>query len=152
MTTARDVQTYRPGSLYVKRPATVTSMNRTELMTAGPRERFQLEAAARRLVHRGEVQIVSRPVWNHEAQRWTMVVRRIRPAWRRRAWIAGAVVTTLVTLFGMGWWLLAAMSGASVIGVLVTILVAFVFWTTRARGGQGSSGRIIEVITKVRIG
>lgn len=152
MTTARDVQAYRPGSLYVKRPATVTSMNRTELMTAGPRERHQLEAAARRLVRRGEVQVLARPVWSHEAQQWSMVVRRIRSPWKRRAWIGAGVVATLGTLFGMGWWLVMAMSGASVIGVLVTVLVAFVFWTTRARGGQGTSGRIIEVITKVRIG
>lgn len=152
MTTARDVQPYRPGSLYVKRPAAVTSMNRTELMTAGPRERQQLRAAAARLVRRGEVQIVSREVWNDEAQRWTMVVRRIKPAWHRRAWIAGGVAATLGTLFGMGWWLLAAMSGAAVIGVLTTVLVAFAFWTTRAHRGQSQSGRIIEVITKIRIG
>lgn len=153
MTTTRDVTRYQPpGSLYVKRPAKATAVNRTELMTAGMYERKQLRAGALRLVRRGEIEVLRREVWDHEARQWTMVVRRLKPARRRWPWVLGGVVAVLLALFGAGWWLLSTMSSEAVIGSCALVLVLFGFWMTRARSGSNTGGRIVEVITRVRIG
>lgn len=153
MTTTRDVTRYQPpGALYVKRPAEATPVNRTELMTAGMYERQQLRAAALRMVRRGEIEVLRREVWDENAQQWTMVVRRLRPAWKRRAWITGGVLATLAALFGTGWWLLATLAAIPGATFLGAVLVAFVLWMVLIRRAQKPSGRIIEVITRVRIG
>lgn len=153
MTTTRDVQRYQAlGALYAKSAAKATSLNRTELMTAGMYERQQLRAAALRMVRRGEIEVIRREVWDERAQQWTMVVRRLKPAWKRKAWIVGGVVGVLLGLFATGWWVLATLAVVPVASFLGVVLIGFVVRMALTGKGQGSSGRVIEVITRVRIG
>lgn len=150
--TTTDIMRYRPPSaLYAKRPASAAPAYRTELMSAGPNDRWSLVAQANRMQARGEITIIRRPVWSEVTGQWTMVIRRLKPPpprWRKPAIITAVALTVLSVLTAAAWWALSTLATTPGLVLLGLVFVLFVSWVA-SNGPNGSAPRIIDVIVRV---
>jgi hypothetical protein len=150
-----------PATLIMKRPATVVASRRvvagrTERMAAPHHRRWALVEEVNRQERKGLVKVIRRnPVWVPERGQWEIVVRRLKdpaPPWRKPVLIGGAVLASLGGLFGLGWWVVASLSGPAVLSFLAAVLLVFLgLVITGQRGGGRHGGTEVTVTTTVNV-
>jgi hypothetical protein len=114
-------------------------------------DRWALLADVHRAERRGLVRALSKaPVYNFAMNVWEMKVVRLKypkPAWVRRTLIATAIALPTVTLLGLIWWTLTALSAPALAGMLGFILLLLLAGAAAGRSRGGS----IEVAQYVKI-
>jgi hypothetical protein len=114
-------------------------------------DKWALLADIHRAERRGLVRALSTaPVYNFAMNVWEMKVVRLkypRPAWVRRTLIASVITLPTVTLLGLIWWTLTALSAPALAGMLGFILLLLLAGAAAGRSRGGS----IEVVQYVKI-
>ena len=118
---------------------------RTEVMTAGRMERWDLVSRAIKQEQRGEIKRLRRnPVWSHEYQRWELPVRRLKngpPWWRLPVLASAAAGVLLAGIFWLGWRAANEVTGEALLTFLGAALGGLVLlvWLGRSRHGGGGT-------------
>jgi hypothetical protein len=141
-------------TLKMKLPALVVRSQprrSVEVATAPYHRKTDLVRAVSRQTQRGEVRpLTPYPVWSAERGRWEHRVVRLKdapPAWRRPAGITAAVVSGAGTVLALGWWVLATLAAAPLLGFLAAVGVALL---VLARAGRRPSVTVTTT-TEVRV-
>jgi hypothetical protein len=122
-----------------------------EVAIAPYHRKTDLVRAVSRQTQRGEVRpLTPYPVWSAERGQWEHRVIRLKdtpPAWRRPAGIAAAILSGVSTVLALGWWVLASLAAAPLLGFLAAVGVALV---VLARAGRRPSVTVTTT-TEVRV-
>jgi hypothetical protein len=141
-----------PRELRLHRPAEVvhrTAIPNREIFIAPRHARHQLVAQTRKLEARGDLRILaSGPRWSDAYGQWELPVQWLRlapPWWRRKAFIATAIVSVLGSLAGIGYWVLTSLAAMPLALFCGSVFFGLVILVRLGRRPHVKVTQIVEV-------